>query len=140
MRGLLRGEMDVARDAHRWCGLVRFHACDDGILRARIAPEQEVLDAIALHFAGRMRGERWIIVDATHEKSAVFDGRHYEIRAAVPGDLPPAGAAPDMIEGLWQTYFRTIAIPERHNPALQRRCLPRKVRQDLVELAGENAH
>ena len=95
-------------DLHRWCGFTRFSAGKDGVLYARIAPEQEVLDGLAPFFSARLRGQRWVIVDTTHECTAVFDGRHYEIRPAQPEDLLPPAGEPDMIEGLWQEYFKTI--------------------------------
>ncbi len=127
-------ERALGHEIHRWCGFTRFVEGEDGILRARITPEHEVLESLALFFAARLRGQRWSITDAVHARTVVFDGSRYLIRPARPEDLPKPRPEADPVEGLWQEYFRTIAIPERRNLSLQQRCLPQKYRQDLIEL------
>jgi probable DNA metabolism protein len=56
-------------------------------------------------------------------------------------DLVSANLASGEIETrqLWRNFFSSIAIPERKNPELQRRCLPQRYWNYLVETpAGDN--
>ena len=54
--------------------------------------------------------------------------------------IPRAAAAPDLsadeeaIEGVWQDYYRTIAIPSRRNKALRRSYMPKKYWSSLIEM------
>jgi probable DNA metabolism protein len=41
------------------------------------------------------------------------------------------------VQQLWQTFFRTIAIPERKNPRLQKSNMPAKYWKYLTEKQGE---
>ncbi|NTW94650.1 MAG: DUF4130 domain-containing protein, partial [Chlorobiaceae bacterium] len=41
------------------------------------------------------------------------------------------------VQALWQTFFRTIAIPDRKNPRLQKSNMPMKYWKYLTEKQGE---
>lgn len=61
-------------------------------------------------------------------------------RQPVVVTIPRAAAAPDLsadeeaIEGVWQDYYRTIAIPLRRNEALRRSYMPKKYWPFLIEM------
>ena len=41
------------------------------------------------------------------------------------------------VQALWQAFFKTIAIPDRKNPRLQKSNMPMKYWKYLVEKQGE---
>ncbi len=85
---------------------------------------------------------------AAPSRSALPAGRRAETRY----DEAPSPAASSMevsegggvwsvreaqIQELWKSFFGAVAIPERHNPEQQRRCMPRRYWKYLVEIPQE---
>jgi probable DNA metabolism protein len=82
-----------------------------------------------------MASELWLLHDVSRRLAVRWDRR--ELTWLDPDDLPPDQPALAEDEAayqtLWQTYFRTIAVRERRNPRLQRRCMPARYWTWLVE-------
>jgi probable DNA metabolism protein len=136
----------VAREIHRYHGLLRFQETQHGFYYAPMVPSANVAITVAGHFVTRLRGERWIIHDVRRNLCAVWNGRSLEageatvalrVRADVaapePG-VPDLSAREIQHQALWRAYFGAIAIPERHNPQLQRKCMPKRYWKYLVEV------
>ena len=109
----------------------------DGSYIAEIEPKYEILEMIVGHFRGRFPNGRWAIVDVKRCYGAFYDGRHTEIL-----DLPDTDtlsrsiaekAPPDEFTRMWKSYYDTMAIKERLNPRLLRRCLPVRYWKHLHE-------
>jgi len=133
----------VRHESGGMLGLVRFNKAPDGSYIAEIEPKYDILEMIVGHFRGRFPNGRWAIVDVKRCYGAFYDGRHTEIL-----DLPDTAtvsksiaenAPPDDFTRMWKSYYDTMAIKERLNPRLLRRCLPVRYwkhlheRQDFVQ-------
>lgn len=126
----------VWHEFHRYFGFVRFREVGAGVLFARIAPENDILEMLAPHFSDRFPNENWMIYDErrhkvlTHPKggectvhSRIMLGEEYR------DDL----AEPEIYETLWRSFCENITISERRNPGLQQQLVPLKFREHMLE-------
>lgn len=126
------------REAHRARGLLRFSELGDGTLYARHAPKHDVTPLVVGHFRRRMPGERWVIHDEARGYGMAWDGSNLLQVNQFPADVNSLlSDAERRFRACWQTFFRELAVPERHNPRLQRHFLPERFRKYLPELAGD---
>ena len=129
----------VAREIHRYQGLVRFQEKKAGIFVAEIEPDHGILPFLGPHFSRRMGNLNWMI----------FDSR----RAWLLGHEPPGPCTfwteAQWLEGsqtkdpqeaqfqaLWKEYHRKAAVPGRENPRVQKAFMPRRYWKHLVEMEG----
>lgn len=126
----------VAFEAHRLTGLLRFRRLRDGLYYGPIDPDHNVAALLAPHFARRFGNMRWMIHDTGRGLGVLYDGRHWrEAMVTMDGGLKAEHLADGEkeIEDLWRLFFKTIAIPERKNPRLQRQYMPVRYWKYLVE-------
>lgn len=117
-------------------GLVRFELISPDLFGALIAPRYDVLPLIRTHFERRYADQQWLIYDARRQYGLYWNRKKTEeVRfpdiekgQALDGELR-CGIYPR----LWQKYFQSITIPERRNPKLHFRQLPRRYWQYLPE-------
>lgn len=135
--GQVRGE------SHRLKGLVRFRRLRDGSYYGPLRPDHRVLYAVARHFVRRLSQETWLLHDTGRGEALHWDRR--ELRElALPADLATAldaNFATDEAEmqDLWRIFHRTIAVPGREHPELQRQFMPRRYWPYLTELADRGS-
>ncbi len=126
----------VGGEAQMFRGFVRFTELADGSLYSRIEPDHDILPLITWHFRARLGSFNWVIHDARRNSAALyFRGRLVYApldRARLKEDAREAE-----VRDLWKHFFRTAAIKERANPALQRRNVPLKYRRNLTEFSGD---
>lgn len=133
----------VAGEAHRLKGLVRFRELSTGLLWAPLSPDHHVLPFVAGHFRRRMPAANWVLHDVKRNEAILWDGQR--LIPAIPDDrlkevssikddvsLPLSPAEKECAE-YWRTFFKTIAVPGRTNPGLQRSNMPRRYWTWLVE-------
>ncbi|WP_161890228.1 TIGR03915 family putative DNA repair protein [Pontibacter russatus] len=131
----------VHREKHRMEAFVRFQKTSDGLFYATISPDFNVLPLIVRHFEKRYADQRWAIYDTRRRYGAYYDLQSTRL---INLELPPqqrqatvAAAALDAEEEgyrqLWQVYFESVNIPERRNPKLHLRHLPRRYWKYLSE-------
>ena len=125
----------VAGEAHRYKGFVRFQETGGGLFYAAISPGHRILSLIAPHFAARFSDQHWVIHDMAHGEGIVHDRlrREWLILPMVINAEPDLTPAEVRFQALWRSYFTTLAIAERENLRLQRSKVPLKVRPWLVE-------
>jgi probable DNA metabolism protein len=127
----------VSHEAHKFKGFVRFREVTAGFLYAAIEPEGDILGLIAPHFVGRVGDRPWMIHDLRRCQAAVFDLRSWRLVRGVELTAEPGiTAAEHEYAALWQRYFQHHAIAERHNPKLQQKHVPLRVRKHLTEFNG----
>ena len=131
----------VGGEAHRLKGLLRFRELRSGFLWAPVEPDANVVLLLALHFRRRLSARQWLIHDLKRQVAVVWDGRDLEwlegegLRRRLAEIQPDAlSAAEAGYQELWRTFFRSVAIPERINPRLQRRNMPRRYWKHLIEI------
>lgn len=128
----------VSYEAHKFKGFVRFREVTAGFLYAAIEPEADIVPLIAPHFAERVGDRPWMIHDLRRRLAAVYDLHSWRLAQGVELTAEPdVTAAEDEYAALWQRYFQHHAIAERHNPKLQRKHVPLRVRKHLTEFITE---
>ena len=135
---LLKISRQVAREAHRYLGFVRFQQVQSGLYYAAIKPDHRILLLIGQHFAERLPDQAWVIHDLRHQEGIVYD-QHTKEWLLLPMELhaqPEPTRQEQQFSHLWQQYFQTLAIPERKNLRLQQGKVPLKVRSCLTEFGG----
>jgi probable DNA metabolism protein len=129
----------VGREVHRMHAFVRFSDAVevDGEERyvAFVEPECDVLPLIGAHFKRRFPAMRWTILDTRRRYGLVWNGTALRIADDLPEALWRQAAAPRATESerLWRAYFRSVDVPERRNPDLQRRHMPKRYWRYLPE-------
>lgn len=124
----------VRHEAGNMLGMVRFSKAPGNFYISKIEPKYDILLLMEPHFRNRFANQKWVIYDAA---------RHYALLHDRPGEtkvvsLPDEGAFlsainSDGFTALWQDYYKSIAIKERENPKLLRRCLPVRYWKNLPE-------
>lgn len=128
----------VAREAHRYLGFVRFQQLQGGLYYAAIRPDHRILLLIGAHFSERFSDQQWVIHDQHHGEGILYDVEKKEwlllpMEVTTQPDVTPEEA---QFQALWRSYFTTLAIPERRNLKLQQGKVPLKVRECLTEFTG----
>ncbi len=140
--GLRLGRM-VSREVHRMHAFVRFGDLEtpDALTNEErtyvsfVEPECDVLPLIGAHFKRRFPAMRWAILDARRQYGIVWNGERLSIQDDFPDDVwnQANRSSPSHSESLWRAYFRSVDIPERRNPDLQMRHMPKRYWRYLPE-------
>ncbi len=125
----------VAREAHRYLGFVRFQQLQDGQYYAAIKPDHRILLLIGAHFARRFSDQQWVIHDQRHGEGILYTAEKQEWLLLPMEVTAQPDATPEEVQfqELWRSYFTALAIPERRNLKLQQGKVPLKVRGCLTE-------
>lgn len=122
----------VMGERHRYLGILRFS--DAGhCLYAPFEPENDILMTLSDHFVDRFKNERFIIHDIKRKKAMISNLGEWLITDFELKETLPASERELYFQGLWKSYFESIAIEARENKKLQRQFVPLKVRAHIVE-------
>jgi probable DNA metabolism protein len=134
---VLRLRDRVAWEIGKLMGFIRFRKAGGGLWYAPVRPEANVVGFLGPHFSDRFPDARLLIHDtgrgigwrAEPGAGGLVDlrGMPERLARALERDTEP------LVQSQWRVYFRSIAIPERRNPRLQDRNMPRRLWRDLVE-------
>ena len=123
----------VRHEVDGMLGMVRFNKAPDGMYIAEIEPKYDILDMLVGHFRGRLPNETWSIIDVKRGYGVYYENcRTHFVTAPDPATIA-AHAPPDQFTQMWKSYYDTMAIQERINPRLLRRCLPVRYWKHLPE-------
>ncbi|QCR24439.1 TIGR03915 family putative DNA repair protein [Pontibacter sp. SGAir0037] len=133
----------VHREKHRMEAFVRFQKTADNLFYAAISPDYNVLPLIQGHFERRYADQQWAIYDTKRHYGLYYD---LTSTAIVTLDEPllqhkAIGILPnhayhleeEKYQQLWQVYFKHVNIPERRNPKLHLRHMPKRYWKFLSE-------
>ncbi|MBP7276378.1 MAG: TIGR03915 family putative DNA repair protein [Kiritimatiellae bacterium] len=120
----------VRLELHRLKGLLRFRALGNGWLWGPYDSDADVLWPLAAHFSRRMPDDGWVLHDVGRRRAIAWN--RAELREISPPAAP--GARGDEYAELWKTFFHSISVPGRENPELQRRNMPQRYWNWLVEM------
>jgi len=132
----------VQHEAHLLTGFVRFQTTAQGVHFATIEPEFRVLELLGPHFSARFPNLQWLIVDVRREQGLWHQNGEMQVVEISRRGLPMVENAlhPSLVGGgqgeyhdLWRDYYDAINIPERRNPKLMARLMPRKYWKYLPE-------
>lgn len=114
-------------------GMVRFNKAPDGMYIAEIEPKYDVLDMLIGHFRGRYPNGTWAIIDVKRGYGVYYENYKTHFVTVPDPKSISAIAPPDQFTRMWKSYYDTMAIKERLNPRLLRRCLPVRYWKHLPE-------
>jgi probable DNA metabolism protein len=123
----------VSKEAHYMLQFIRFAQLQNGVYFARIEPKASVVPLIMGHFAARFNVQPFMIYDACHGLSGVFDTERWWLVDARDIQVPSQTESEDNFQSLWQTFYDTIAIEERRNPGCQRNFMPKRFWGNMCE-------
>lgn len=123
----------VTKEKHLMLGLVRFRKLGDNLYYAPITPDFQILGLLAPYFAKRMADQNWIIHDTGRNIAAVYNQKEWMITEMILEKSVDIIEEERFYQQLWQQYFKSIAIKNRINPKLQKRYMPRRYWNNLVE-------
>ena len=124
----------IGKEQERMMQFVRFSVMEDGILYARIEPDNDIIELSARHFCDRFHNEKFIIHDAGRDKAVIASGGRWIVSAFALPKAPQASAEELEFRRLWKTYFDHIAILERTNTRCQNNFIPDRYRRNLTEI------
>lgn len=120
----------------------RFQKAADGTFFAPFEPEYNALPLTIHHFKDRFADQKWLIYDLKRQYGYYYDLKEVtEVTFDSPeahlvtGMLDESIMAEDekMLQQLWKTYFKSIAIKERMNPRLHKQHMPVRYWKYLTE-------
>ena len=120
-------------EVHRLTGFVRFRQVEGGIFYSTISPDNNVVELLAPHFAERLSDQPWIIHDIKREIAALYNTKTWIVSEFSADDIPLSTEDEKLYSVLWKQFFKTLSIPSRENPKLQRQLMPRRYWDHLTE-------
>lgn len=116
-------------------GLVRFTKVEDDFYVSEIEPKYDVVTLLESHFRQRQPNMRWVIYDSKRKYGIYYDKVRTQIVQVPDTSQFSKYQSQDQFISLWQSYYNTMAIKERLNPKLLKRCLPVRYWSHLPERA-----
>ena len=118
-------------------GFIRFEQTGDDQYLALFAPQYDVLPLVRRHFEMRFGDQSWIIYDTLRNYGLCNDRRQtceLRVDAADVEAIRKNGPVNEQLcQTLWQRYYEAVNIPQRNNPRLHVRQLPRRYWRYLTE-------
>ena len=137
VRDIVNVAKKAGRELHRMKGLLRFEKLQDGAYLAKMEPDYNILHPLAYHFSRRLRAQHWFHYDVKRRTAARWNNGSLQFGTIEQFTTPALSEDEKKVQALWQAFFKTIAIPDRKNPRLQKSNMPMKYWKYLVEKQGE---
>lgn len=128
-----RTALRVSNEACRMREFVRFEENEDGVLFAKIEPDNDVLAMICPYFADRLCSLPWVICDTRRSIAAIYDTKKWVI---VDFDVRKQVRLADdeqRYQQLWKRFYDTVAIESRKNERQRMQCMPKKYWKNMTE-------
>jgi probable DNA metabolism protein len=137
VRDIVAVAKKAGRELHRMKGLLRFEKLRDGAYLAKMEPDHNIINPLAWHFSRRLRAQDWFIYDARRRTAVRWHTGTLQFGTIEQFTAPALSDDEKMVQTMWQAFFKTIAIPDRKNPRLQKSNMPMKYWKYLTEKQGE---
>ena len=129
---LTKAVRHLTNESHKLMGFVRFSVYDNFLVSV-IEPKNFVLPLLAGHFCNRFSDETFMIYDQTHKAALVWQNRKADILSVEALTLPDADSDELAYRGLWQQFYKTIAVQTRENPRCRMTLMPKRYWGHLTE-------
>lgn len=136
----------TSNEVCRFKGFLRFEEMENGILFARIAPQNDILSFLSMHFADRFPMEAFVIYDESRKVFSIHaPGKNWyllhdkEAYEALEEQWSLSGEESDYQE-LFRYFCHKISIKERENLKLQMGMLPLRFRGHMTEFKKNDAN
>lgn len=130
-------ESSVARESHKFLGLLRFQELENGWLYAAYEPSYNLLAILSEHFSQRLGSENWIIHDLKRNLASVYANGKWHAGPLEQVDMLHLAEDELLFQNLWKRYYKHIGIEERRNEKLKMQMMPKKYWRYLSELKPE---
>lgn len=137
VRDIVTVSRKAARELHRMKGLLRFEKLRDGAYLAQMEPDHNIIQPLAYHFSRRLRAQHWFLYDRKRRTAASWNKGELRFGTIEQFTTPALSEDEKEVQAMWQAFFKTIAIPDRKNPRLQKSNMPMKYWKYLTEKQGE---
>ena len=130
----------AGNEYHHLKGFTRFEELENTILYSKIAPKNNILTFLMVHFADRFPMEDFLVFDAGRYLFGIHPAGKpwYTLQGKdawerVQSETEKLSAAEQHYRELFRSFCHTIAIKERENSDLQRNMLPLRFQEYMVE-------
>ncbi|MDE7326919.1 MAG: TIGR03915 family putative DNA repair protein [Lachnospiraceae bacterium] len=138
VRAVFEMNRNVQHEAHEYLGFLRFEEQEEGILLARFAPKNDLLEIVAPHFEDRFPEENFIIYDTSRKRAAFHQKNHEFFLRGLSEEEDKQFfqvTSKEMdFQKMWKLFVETIAVEDRENKKLQRSLLPYHFRKYMTEM------
>lgn len=132
---------NISNELQHYRGFLRLQELSNGILSAKICPENNLLTLLAEHFVDRFRNENWLILDEGRQIAAI----HKKAKDYIIADssfisenaLNQFSEEEEAMQQVWKCFVDTIGIKERKNNLLRQQMLPKRFRKYMNEFNYE---
>lgn len=102
----------VTGETHRMKGFLRFMENADGVLYAPYSPDNDITDMLAVHFADRLGGQKFVIHDVKRKIAALYDGEEIVMTRVEEAEIY-LSEYEKYFEDLWKQYYKSVNILSR---------------------------
>ena len=102
----------VTGETHRMKGFLRFMENCDGVLYAPYSPNNDITDMLAVHFADRLGGQKFVVHDIKRKIAALYDGNEI-VMTRVENAEVYLSEYERYFEDLWKQYYKSVNILSR---------------------------
>ncbi|MGN1373033.1 MAG: TIGR03915 family putative DNA repair protein [Candidatus Coproplasma sp.] len=102
----------VTGENHRMKGFLRFMENADGVLYAPYSPDNDITDMLAVHFADRLGGQKFVIHDVKRKIAALYDGNEIVMTRVEDAEIY-LSEYEKYFEDLWKLYYKSVNILSR---------------------------
>ena len=133
---VLRLSQLVMHEVHKMKGFLRFKEWENNILYAEMAPGNDILFLVSLHFEKRLKEEFWVIKDVNRKILSIYDKKKFIIvrEEEIRFSMQKESKVEKEMEDLWKTFYKAIAITERKNDRCRMNFMPKKYWKYITEV------
>lgn len=129
----------VREETHKLKGFLRFKKMKNNFYYGEISPTNNVIGFLSNHFRKRLKEDCWIIKDTNRGIYAIYDKKKviYLTNNEVISLNLESSDSEELIEDLWKTFHKTVAISSRENRRCQQNFMPKKYWKNMLEMEDE---
>ena len=129
----------VREETHKLKGFLRFKKMKNNFYYGEISPTNNVIGFLSNHFRKRLKEDCWIIKDTNRGIYAIYDKKKviYLTNDEVISLNLESSDSEELIEDLWKTFHKTVAIASRENRRCQQNFMPKKYWKNMLEMENE---
>jgi len=129
----------VREETHKLKGFLRFKKMKNNFYYGEISPTNNVIGFLSNHFRKRLKEDCWIIKDTNRGIYAIYDKKKviYLTNNEVISLNLESSDSEELIEDLWKTFHKTVAIASRENRRCQQNFMPKKYWKNMLEMENE---
>jgi len=129
----------VREETHKLKGFLRFKKMKNNFYYGEISPTNNVIGFLSNHFRKRLKEDCWIIKDTNRGIYAIYDKKKviYLTNNEVISLNLESSDSEELIEDLWKTFHKTVAIASRENRRCQQNFMPKKYWKNMLEMEDE---